>query len=110
MRGAGCRGDRRLVLVLVRNLDPRHRFLVLDALRRRAEAGGAIVFSTHELDVAAAGADDAVLLTSGRVLAAGTVADTLTGELLSELFAVAARVAPGADGRPLVSLGPSRGR
>lgn len=102
-----------LVLLLdepVANLDPRHRFLVLGALRRRAEAGGAIVFSTHELDVAAAGADDAVLLSAGRVYAAGEVADTLTESLLSALFGVAARVASGADGRPLVSLGPSRGR
>jgi iron complex transport system ATP-binding protein len=102
-----------LVLLLdepVANLDPRHRFLVLDALRRRADAGGAVVFSTHELDVAAAGADDAVLLSSGRVLASGTVADTLTGPLLSELFGVAARVSDGAGGTPVVSLGPARGR
>jgi iron complex transport system ATP-binding protein len=92
------------------NLDPRHRFLVIDAMRRRAEAGGAVVFSTHELDVAAFGADDAVLLSAGRLLAAGKVADTLTEPLLSALFGVAASVTPGAGGRPLVSLGPSRGR
>jgi iron complex transport system ATP-binding protein len=78
-------------------------------MRRRAEAGGAVVFSTHELDVAAAGADDAVLLSGGRVLSAGRIADTLTGPLLSELFGVAACVAPGAGGRPVVSLGPSAG-
>jgi iron complex transport system ATP-binding protein len=92
------------------NLDPRHRFLVLDAMRRRAEAGGAVVFSTHELDIAACGADDAMLLSGGRVLAAGPVADTLTEPLLSALFRVAASVTPGADGRPLVSLGPARPR
>ena len=92
------------------NLDPRHRFLVIDAMRRRAEAGGAVVFSTHELDVAAFGADDAVLLSAGRLLAAGQVADTLTEPLLSALFGVAANVTPGVGGRPLVSLGPSRAR
>jgi iron complex transport system ATP-binding protein len=92
------------------NLDPRHRFLVIDAMRRRAEAGGTVVFSTHELDVASQGADDAVLLSGGRVLAAGTIADTLTGPLLSELFGVAACVTPGAGGRPLVSIGPARAR
>jgi iron complex transport system ATP-binding protein len=92
------------------NLDPRHRFLVIDAMRRRAEAGGAVVFSTHELDVAASGADDAVLLSGGRLLAAGKVADTLTEPLLSALFGVAASVTPGAGGRPLVSLGPARAR
>ncbi|MEO8584869.1 MAG: ABC transporter ATP-binding protein [Acidobacteriota bacterium] len=92
------------------NLDPRHRFLVIDAMRRRAEAGGAVVFSTHELDVASQGADDAVLLSGGRVLAAGKVASTLTEPLLSELFGVSACVTPGAGGRPLVSIGPARAR
>jgi iron complex transport system ATP-binding protein len=94
----------------VANLDPRHRFLVIDAMRRRAEAGGAVVFSTHEMDVASQGADDAVLLAGGRVLAAGKVADTLTEPLLSELFGVSARVTSGAGGRPLVSIGPAPAR
>jgi iron complex transport system ATP-binding protein len=88
------------------NLDPRHRFLVLDAMRRRAEAGGTVLFSTHELDVASQGADDAVLLAGGRLLAEGPLDATLTGTLLSELFAVTASVSPGPGGRPLVSLGP----
>lgn len=88
------------------NLDPRHRFRVLDAMRARAAAGGAVLFSTHELDVAAEGADDAVLLASGGVLASGPLASTLTEERLSALFAVTARVAAGPGGRPLVSLGP----
>jgi iron complex transport system ATP-binding protein len=92
------------------NLDPRHRFLVLDAMRRRAAAGASVFFSTHELDVASQGADDAVLLAHGRVLAEGAVAATLTDGLLSELFAVSARVAPGPGGRPLVSFGPPPAR
>ena len=92
------------------NLDPRHRFLVIDAMRRRADQGGAVVFSTHELDVASTGADDALLLSGGRVLAAGPLVETLTEPLLSALFGVAACVAPGAGGRPTVSLGPARAR
>ncbi len=92
------------------NLDPRHRFLVLDAMRRRAAAGGTVLFSTHELDVASQGADDAVLLAGGRVLAGGPLATTLTDRLLSELFAVAARVTSGSEGRPLVSFGPPPAR
>ena len=92
------------------NLDPRHRFLVIDAMRRRAETGGAVVFSTHELDVASQGADDAVLLSGGRVLAAGPIADTLTEPLLSALFGVSACVTRGASGRPLVSIGPAQAR
>jgi iron complex transport system ATP-binding protein len=75
-------------------------------MRRRAESGGTILFSTHELDVAVQGADDAVLLAGGHVLAEGPLGTTLTEALLSELFAVAARVTPGPGGTPLVSFGP----
>jgi iron complex transport system ATP-binding protein len=92
------------------NLDPRHRFCVLDAMRRRAAAGGAVLFSTHELDVASQGADDAVLLAGGRVLAEGPLGETLTDRLLSKLFAVSASVAPGPGGKPLVSFGPPPAR
>ncbi len=88
------------------NLDPRHRFLVMAVLRRHAEAGGSIVFSTHELDVAASGADEAALLAGGRLRAAGPIADILTAPALSELFGVSACVSLQPDGRPLVSLGP----
>jgi iron complex transport system ATP-binding protein len=92
------------------NLDPRHRFLVIEAMRRHADRGGIVLFSTHELDVASMGADDAMLLSGGRLLAAGPLAETLTEPLLSALFGVEACVAPGAGGRPIVSLGPARAR
>ncbi len=86
------------------SLDPRHRLVVLAAFRRRAAAGSAVLLSTHGLEFAA-GADRAVLLAAGRVLADGTVRETLTAPLLSELFGVAARVVLLPDGTPLVSLG-----
>jgi iron complex transport system ATP-binding protein len=89
------------------NLDPRHRIVVMRALERRAGAGATIVFSTHELDIAAACADTAVLLTGGRVLAAGPVATTLTAPLLTELFGVPACVTPVPGGRPVVTLAAS---
>ncbi len=85
------------------SLDPRHRLVVLEALRRRAAAGAAILLSTHELEFAA-GADRAVLLAEGRVLAEGPARETLTAPLLSKLFGVVARVVPLPDGTPLISL------
>ena len=84
-------------------LDPRHRLVVLEALRRRAAAGTASLFSTHELEFAA-GADRAVLVAKGRILADGPARETLTVPLLSRLFGVAARVFPLPDGTPLISL------
>lgn len=89
------------------SLDPRHRLLVLDVLRRRAAAGVSCVFSTHEVDLAARASDDAVLLDRGRVLAAGPVRESVTEESLSALFGVPACVTPLADGTPLVTLGGS---
>ncbi len=85
------------------SLDPRHRLLVSDALRRRAASGVAILLATHELEVAAA-ADRALLLARGRVLAEGPVEATLTAPLLTELFGVPARVTALPDGPPLISL------
>ena len=86
------------------NLDPRHRFIVVRVLRRKAAAGGLVVFSTHELDVAAAAADRVVLLREGRVVDVGPVRDTLTAEALTRLFGVPAIVSTGPSGRPLVFL------
>ncbi len=87
------------------SLDPRHRLLVLDVLKRRAAAGAACVFSTHEVDLAARASDDAVLLARGAILASGPVGRSVTEASLSELFGVPACVTPLADGTPLVTLG-----
>jgi iron complex transport system ATP-binding protein len=85
------------------SLDPRHRLIVRDAVKRRAAAGTAVLLATHELEFAAS-ADRAVLLAKGRVLAEGSVGRTLTTPLLSELFGVVACVTPLQDGPPLISL------
>ena len=87
------------------NLDPRHRLLLIQSLRRRARSGATVVFSTHELDVAIAAADEAVLLRDGRVLASGPIDRTLTGPLLTRLFGVPASVTASEGGRPAVWLG-----
>ena len=86
------------------NLDPRHRFLVVRILRRKAASGGLVVFSTHEMDVAAAAADRVVLLREGHVVEDGPVRETLTAKVLTQLFGVPAVVSTGPSGRPLVSL------
>jgi iron complex transport system ATP-binding protein len=90
------------------SLDPRHRFLVLEILLRRAAKGATVVLSTHEVDLAGWGADDAVLVREGRLLAAGPSNKTLTGDLLSTLFSVPACVSPQPDGRNAVVLSPPR--
>jgi len=100
-------GDPRVLLLdePTASLDPRHRFLVLDVLRRRADAGVACVFSTHEVDLAARTADDAVLLVRGTILASGPVRQSVTERSLSDLFGVPACVTRLPNGAPLVTLG-----
>jgi iron complex transport system ATP-binding protein len=89
------------------NLDPRHRLLVAEIVRRRAAAGSAVVLSTHELDLASA-ADRAVLLKGGRLLAEGEAAATLTEPNLEDLFSVPVRVLPEGECPPSMRLGPIR--
>lgn len=59
-------------------LDRRDCVVVADALRGVAEAGGAVVFSTHDLRLAAEVADEVVVVGRGRVLASGATRDVLS--------------------------------
>ncbi|MBB4196862.1 cobalt ABC transporter ATP-binding protein [Rhodoblastus sphagnicola] len=51
--------------------------LLLDALKRLSEAGTTLVFTTHDVDLAWAFADEAALFCDGRVVAQGDVAEVL---------------------------------
>lgn len=59
-----------------------------DAVRRRRDAGDAIVIVGHDLGRLAALADTATLLSRGRVLAHGTATRTLSPEALTEAYGV----------------------
>lgn len=83
-------------------VDPEGRLVIRRALRDEAARGVAIVVTTHELSEAEASADRLVILSRGRILAEGTVAelggtDTLVVEVSGavDLDALGARL-----GRP----------
>lgn len=59
-------------------LDRRDSVAVADALRGVADAGGAVVFSTHDLRLAAELGDEVVVVGRGRVLASGPARDVLS--------------------------------
>ena len=59
-------------------LDRRDTVVVADALRSVADGGGAVVFSTHDLRLAAEVADEVVVVGRGRVLASGSTHDVLS--------------------------------
>ncbi|MFE3516007.1 heme ABC transporter ATP-binding protein [Streptomyces sp. NPDC059166] len=67
-------------------LDLRHQELVLGICRERAAAGDAVVVVLHDLGLAAAYADRALVLRDGRVAAAGPPSEVFTGELLGEVY------------------------
>src|SRR5882672_2685565 len=68
------------------NLDLAHQSLVLDAVRRQAERGCAVLAVMHDLNLAAALADDMVLLVRGQVAAAGPARQVLQDGLLSAAY------------------------
>jgi iron complex transport system ATP-binding protein len=77
------------------SLDPAHQLDLLDRLRDAARGGTGVVTVLHDLAQAARVADDAILMTGGRIVAAGPAADILTPDRLGELFGVRLVAVPG---------------
>ena len=86
-------------------LDIGHQQQVLDLVDQLRRSDGLTVVTTiHDLTLAGQYADDLVLLSSGRVAAAGTPGEVLTREAVEEHFDARVRVTPGPGGRPILSL------
>jgi|CXWL01.1.fsa_nt_gi iron complex transport system ATP-binding protein len=67
-------------------LDPAQALEVSDILRRHGAGGGGIVFSTHDIALAARTASRVVLLRAGRVIAEGAPEAALTPEALERAY------------------------
>lgn len=89
---AGCLAQDTAVLLLdepTTFLDLRYQADLLDIVRDLADEHGiAVGVVLHDLDQAAAVADDVVLLVGGRVLAAGPVEDVLTAAHLGAAYGI----------------------
>ncbi len=84
------------------SLDLGNRLRVLDRVRALADAGLAIILSTHEPEHAFAIADRVAVLGPGDRCAVGTPEDLLTAERLSRLYGIALAVEETASGRRTV--------
>jgi iron complex transport system ATP-binding protein len=85
------------------SLDLAHQTQVLAALRRQAEAGHAVLAVLHDLNLAAALADDIVLLARTQVVAAGSARQVLRDDLLSDAYGCPVRTNQTPQGdRPFV--------
>jgi iron complex transport system ATP-binding protein len=67
-------------------LDVRHQQQAFAELRRRADAGAAVVVVLHDLTAASANADRVVLLDAGRVAADGPPREVLRPDLLARVY------------------------
>jgi len=69
------------------NLDIHHSIKIMRAIRQRMkQRGGTVIAAIHDLNLAAAYCDTVILLHEGRILKIGSVAETLTPELLKQMF------------------------
>jgi iron complex transport system ATP-binding protein len=75
----------------VSSLDIAHQLLVMRRARRFAAEGGGVVTVMHDLNLTAMTADHVILLSDGRLLAAGPPAEVMTDRLLSQAYHCAIR-------------------
>jgi iron complex transport system ATP-binding protein len=80
-------------------LDPAHQFDAASLLRSLAEAGCGVVFTVHDLTLAASLADRVIVLSNGKIVADGAPDSTLTPGLLREVYEVDAQWACVGGGR-----------
>ncbi|QKW35525.1 ABC transporter ATP-binding protein [Actinomadura sp. NAK00032] len=86
-------------------LDIGHQQQVLELVDRLRLADGLTVVTTiHDLTLAGQYADALVLVSDGRVAAAGTPEEVLTRAVVEEHFGARVHVAPGPGGRPMLAL------
>lgn len=71
------------------SLDLAHQACVLDEATRQAGLGRAVVVVVHDLNLAAAWADDIVLIAAGRIAARGKPAEIFNDDLLSAAYGCA---------------------
>ncbi|MDY7091299.1 MAG: ABC transporter ATP-binding protein [Actinomycetota bacterium] len=83
------------------HLDIRHRFALLEELKRLRLT---VVAALHDLDLAAQYCDQLVLLEAGRVAACGPPSTVLTPSRIASVFGVAAELTQDAAGRLRVLL------
>ena len=87
------------------HLDVRAQLSLLSLVRAQTAAGITAIAALHDLNIAAAYADSVIVLSAGRVVAAGDAASVLTSELIGDVYGVRADVlAHPRTGRPLIAF------
>lgn len=88
-------------------LDPRHQLRVAKLIRQFVDDGGGALVVLHEVSMAARIADRLVWMKDGRILADGSPAETLTPEMIAEVYGIDAQVSRDDIGFDIRVLGTS---
>lgn len=92
---AGRRSEARQVLFLdepVASLDLKHQLMLMDIAREIADSGVAVMAILHDLNLAAAYADELVVMQTGKIVASGDPTHVLAGGLVADIFGVDLRL------------------
>ena len=84
-------------------LDPRHQLTILSLIRARAAGNRSAIVVLHEPALAARFADRLVWMKDGRIIADGSPDETLTPDLMAEIYGVEAIVTRG-PGNPVIDI------
>ena len=82
-------------------LDPRHQFRILDLIKAYVDRGGGALLVLHDIELAARYATRLIWMKQGRIVANGSVAETLTAQRLGDVYGFAAQV----DGQNVIMDG-----
>jgi len=81
----------------------------LELLRSVASSGSTVLAALHDLNLAATWCDRVIVVANGTVVAAGPASDTLTAELIGDVYGVDATVlANPTTGTPVIAFSPRR--
>ncbi|QOZ66268.1 heme ABC transporter ATP-binding protein [Bradyrhizobium arachidis] len=84
------------------SLDLRHQIDLVEAARRRAAGGTAVIAILHDLNLAIRFADRLIVLNGGRLAADGLRSEIVTREIIHDIFEIDAVVRRDDDGVPYV--------
>lgn len=70
------------------SLDPHYALRIMETLRAEARCGHIVIVSLHDLSLAERYCDQALILAAGRVVAKGPVRETLSDDILRDVFRV----------------------
>jgi len=84
------------------SLDLKHQIALVEIARKRAQHGTAVIAVLHDLNLAVRFADRIVVMRHGAIAAEGTPVDTITRDVIRNVFEIDVAVEHSSDGAPFL--------